>query len=133
MKDNITILQLNFLLEIFKKGNNKAVPDIIDEMLATLSPREVLVLKLRYGLEDEKTRTLAAVGRELMLTRERVRQIEAKAFRKLRHSSRLKVLFPQLEITYIYYQTQIDQLEDKIKILMGRKICRERLNKYENA
>ena len=58
----------------------------------TLTPREAKVLKLRFGLEDGKSRTLEEVGREFMVTRERIRQIEAKALRKLRHPSRSKKL-----------------------------------------
>ena len=58
----------------------------------TLTPREAKVLKLRFGLEDGRPRTLEEVGREFMVTRERIRQIEAKALRKLRHPSRSKKL-----------------------------------------
>ena len=58
----------------------------------TLTPREAKVLKLRFGLEDGKSRTLEEVGREFNVTRERIRQIEAKALRKLRHPSRSKKL-----------------------------------------
>ena len=62
------------------------------EVLATLTPREEKVLRLRFGLEDGRTRTLEEVGREFNVTRERIRQIEAKALRKLRHPSRSKKL-----------------------------------------
>ena len=62
------------------------------EVLATLTPREEKVLRLRFGLEDGRTRTLEEVGREFHVTRERIRQIEAKALRKLRHPSRSKKL-----------------------------------------
>lgn len=67
------------------------------EVLSTLTPREAKVLKLRYGLEDGKARTLEEVGREFNVTRERIRQIEAKALRKLRHPSRSKKLKDFLE------------------------------------
>lgn len=60
------------------------------EVLKTLTPREEKVLKLRFGLEDGHTRTLEEVGKEFNVTRERIRQIEAKALRKLRHPSRSK-------------------------------------------
>lgn len=60
--------------------------------MGTLTPREAKVLKLRFGLEDGKSRTLEEVGKEFMVTRERIRQIEAKALRKLRHPSRSKKL-----------------------------------------
>ncbi len=62
------------------------------EVLDTLTPREEKVLKLRFGLEDGRTRTLEEVGKEFNVTRERIRQIEAKALRKLRHPSRSKKL-----------------------------------------
>ena len=61
-------------------------------VLDTLTPREEKVLRLRYGLDDGRTRTLEEVGREFNVTRERIRQIEAKALRKLRHPSRSKRL-----------------------------------------
>jgi len=62
------------------------------DVLDTLTPREEKVLKLRFGLEDGRTRTLEEVGKEFDVTRERIRQIEAKALRKLRHPSRSKKL-----------------------------------------
>ena len=58
----------------------------------TLTPREEKVLRLRFGIEDGRTRTLEEVGKEFNVTRERIRQIEAKALRKLRHPSRSKKL-----------------------------------------
>ena len=64
----------------------------LEEVMQTLTPREAKVLKLRFGLEDGKARTLEEVGREFKVTRERIRQIEAKALRKLRHPSRSKRL-----------------------------------------
>ncbi len=62
------------------------------DVLSTLTPREEKVLRLRFGLEDGRTRTLEEVGKEFKVTRERIRQIEAKALRKLRHPSRSKKL-----------------------------------------
>ncbi|MBQ8585252.1 MAG: RNA polymerase sigma factor RpoD [Butyricicoccus sp.] len=62
------------------------------EVLSTLTPREEKVLRLRFGIEDGHTRTLEEVGKEFNVTRERIRQIEAKALRKLRHPSRSKKL-----------------------------------------
>jgi len=62
------------------------------EVLETLTPREQKVLKLRFGLDDGRARTLEEVGKEFSVTRERIRQIEAKALRKLRHPSRSKKL-----------------------------------------
>ena len=60
--------------------------------ISALTPREEKVLKLRFGIEDGRTRTLEEVGKEFNVTRERIRQIEAKALRKLRHPSRSKKL-----------------------------------------
>ncbi len=62
------------------------------DVLKTLTPREEKVLRLRFGLEDGRPRTLEEVGKEFNVTRERIRQIEAKALRKLRHPSRSKKL-----------------------------------------
>ena len=62
------------------------------DVLSTLTPREEKVLKLRFGIEDGRSRTLEEVGKEFNVTRERIRQIEAKALRKLRHPSRSKKL-----------------------------------------
>ena len=64
----------------------------LEDVLSTLTPREKKVLELRFGLEDGRNRTLEEVGKEFNVTRERIRQIEAKALRKLRHPSRSKVL-----------------------------------------
>lgn len=64
----------------------------LSEILGTLTPREEKVLRLRFGLEDGRPRTLEEVGKEFDVTRERIRQIEAKALRKLRHPSRSKKL-----------------------------------------
>ena len=69
----------------------------LEEVLSTLNEREQKVLKLRFGLEDGRTRTLEEVGKEFDVTRERIRQIEAKALRKLRHPSRSKKLKDYLE------------------------------------
>jgi len=69
----------------------------LDGVLDSLSPREKRVLQLRFGLEDGKQRTLEEVGREFGVTRERIRQIEAKAIRKLRHPTRAKKLKDYLE------------------------------------
>lgn len=64
----------------------------MDEVLDTLTDREENVLRLRFGLDDGKMRTLEDVGKVFNVTRERIRQIEAKALRKLRHPSRSKQL-----------------------------------------
>lgn len=69
----------------------------LGEVLSSLTPREEKVLRLRFGLEDGRPRTLEEVGKEFSVTRERIRQIEAKALRKLRHPSRSKKLKDFLE------------------------------------
>jgi len=69
----------------------------LEDVLKTLTPREEKVLSLRFGLDDGRARTLEEVGQEFGVTRERIRQIEAKALRKLRHPSRSKKLKDYLE------------------------------------
>jgi len=71
--------------------------ELVEDVLDTLNPRERRVLQLRFGLEDGRSRTLEEVGREFGVTRERIRQIEAKALRKLRHPSRSRKLKDFLE------------------------------------
>ena len=71
--------------------------DQLEEVLSTLTEREQKVLKLRFGLDDGRARTLEEVGKEFDVTRERIRQIEAKALRKLRHPTRRKKLEDYLE------------------------------------
>ena len=73
-------------------ASHTLLKDQLGEVLKTLTPREEKVLRLRYGLEDGRSRTLEEVGKEFNVTRERIRQIEAKALRKLRHPSRSKKL-----------------------------------------
>lgn len=72
----------------------------INKVLSTLNPREQRVLQLRFGLEDGQSRTLQKVGEELNVTRERIRQIEARALRRLRHPSRRIILENFLPIVY---------------------------------
>lgn len=72
----------------------------LNKVLHTLTPREEMVIKLRFGLDDGRTRTLEEVGKEFNITRERIRQIEAKALRKLRHQSRSKILKGFLNDSY---------------------------------
>ena len=78
-------------------ASKQLLKEQIDEVLSTLTPREKRVLQLRFGLEDGRTRTLEEVGLEFSVTRERIRQIEAKALRKLRHPSRSRKLRDYLE------------------------------------
>ena len=75
-----------------ERAETNILKEQIEQVLNTLTPREEMVLKLRYGLEDSHPRTLEEVGKEFNVTRERIRQIEAKALRKLRHPNRLKKL-----------------------------------------
>ncbi|MEJ7840079.1 MAG: sigma-70 family RNA polymerase sigma factor, partial [Thermomicrobiales bacterium] len=78
-------------------ANRQLLREQVEDVLNTLSDREREVLNMRYGLEDGRTRTLEEVGRVFGVTRERIRQIEAKALRKLRHPSRAKMLRDFLE------------------------------------
>jgi RNA polymerase primary sigma factor len=76
----------------FESASSEILKTHIEDVLDTLNPRERRVIELRYGLKDSRIRTLEEVGKEFGVTRERIRQIEAKALRKLRHPSRSKRL-----------------------------------------
>ncbi|MFC1937797.1 RNA polymerase sigma factor RpoD [Chloroflexota bacterium] len=78
-------------------ASRQLLKEQIGEVLSSLTPREQRVIQLRFGLEDGRSRTLEEVGREFNVTRERIRQIEAKALRKLRHPSRSRKLKDYLE------------------------------------
>ena len=78
-------------------ASHQLLREQIDDVLFSLNPRERRVLQLRFGLDDGRSRTLEEVGREFGVTRERIRQIEAKALSKLRHPSRSKKLKDYLE------------------------------------
>ncbi|MFC2041226.1 sigma-70 family RNA polymerase sigma factor, partial [Chloroflexota bacterium] len=78
-------------------ASKQLLKEQIDEVLSCLTYREQRVLRLRFGLEDGRSRTLEEVGQEFNVTRERIRQIEAKALRKLRHPSRSRKLKDYLE------------------------------------
>lgn len=78
--------------DIFEVSSHNILSESIKGILKTLTPREAKVVSLRFGLEDGRDRTLEEVGYEFNVTRERIRQIEAKAMRKLRHPSRSKKL-----------------------------------------
>ncbi|HEY6959404.1 MAG TPA: RNA polymerase sigma factor RpoD, partial [Candidatus Limnocylindria bacterium] len=78
-------------------ASHKLLKEQVESVLEGLTLRERRVLQLRFGLEDGRTRTLEEVGREFNVTRERIRQIEAKALRKLRHPSRSRKLKDYLE------------------------------------
>lgn len=81
----------------FESASQELLKGHIGDVLSTLNPREQKVLELRFGLRDGRTRTLEEVGKEFGVTRERIRQIEAKALRKLRHPSRSKRLKDYLD------------------------------------
>lgn len=78
-------------------ASRQLLKEQIEDVLASLTPRERRVLQLRFGLEDGRSRTLEEVGKEFNVTRERIRQIEAKALRKLRHPTRSRKLKDYLE------------------------------------
>ncbi len=78
-------------------ASRQLLKDQIDDVLSTLTPRERRIIQLRFGLGDGVSRTLEEVGKEFNVTRERIRQIEAKALRKLRHPSRSSKLRGYLE------------------------------------
>jgi len=78
-------------------ASKQLLKEQIDDVLSSLTPRERRVLRLRFGLEDGRSRTLEEVGKEFNVTRERIRQIEAKALRKLRHPSRSRRLRDYLD------------------------------------
>jgi RNA polymerase primary sigma factor len=76
----------------YEYANRSMETERINEVLSQLTDREARVIRLRYGLEDGRTHTLEEVGKEFNVTRERIRQIEAKALKKLRHPARAKLL-----------------------------------------
>jgi RNA polymerase primary sigma factor len=78
-------------------ASKELLKENIEEVLSTLSDREAKVLKMRFGLEGKNPMTLEEVGKEFGVTRERIRQIEAKALRKLKHPSRRKKLQDYLD------------------------------------
>jgi len=82
---------------LYDKVSRELLKDALNTVLETLSPREKKVLIMRFGLEDGKPKTLEEVGREFKVTRERIRQIEAKAIRKLKHPTRARKLKDFLE------------------------------------
>lgn len=77
---------------LYDKVSRELLKDALNKVLETLSPREKKVLMMRFGLEDGKPKTLEEVGKEFKVTRERIRQIEAKAIRKLKHPTRARKL-----------------------------------------
>lgn len=96
------------------------IKEQIDEVLSSLSPREQRVLQLRFGLEDGRSRTLKEVGEEFHVGKERTRQIEAKALRKLRHPARARKLKDYLDEEKPHAQyTPVDKL---LRAIFGESI-----------
>jgi len=86
------LIDQGFEDEIERRVDSEILGGRIDTVLETLAPRERRVLELRFGLKDGRSRTLETVGREFNVTRDRIRQIEAKALRKLRHPKNSRLL-----------------------------------------
>ena len=84
-------------LEQYDYAANELLKDELNDVLLGLTDREEKVLRLRFGMDDGRARTLEEVGKEFNVTRERIRQIEAKALRKLRHPSRSRKLKDYLD------------------------------------
>jgi RNA polymerase primary sigma factor len=82
---------------MYDRVSRELLKDAVVDVLETLSPREKKVLVMRFGLDDGKPKTLEEVGKEFKVTRERIRQIEAKAIRKLKHPTRARKLRDYLE------------------------------------
>lgn len=93
-----------------EKKETEVLADQIDDVLSSLTPREQRMLQLRFGLKDGHSHTLAEIGQEFGVTRERIRQIEAKALRKLRHPSRSRKLRD--------YLSSIDELDNSSQDLL---------------
>ena len=87
----------SFTIGVSDAASHQLLKEQVEDVLDSLTGRERRVLQLRFGLDDGRQRTLEEVGREFGVTRERIRQIEAKALRKLRHPSRSKKLRDYLE------------------------------------
>lgn len=79
-------------LSLYSDTEKKEISGYIQKVLGTLTPKEEKVIRMRFGIGVDRDHTLEEVGRDLFITRERVRQIEAKALRKLKHPSRLRSL-----------------------------------------
>jgi RNA polymerase primary sigma factor len=82
---------------LYDKVSRELLKDALGNVLETLSPGEKRVLIMRFGLDDSKPKTLEEVGKDFKVTRERIRQIEAKAIRKLKHPTRARRLKDFLE------------------------------------
>ena len=95
--DEIDFIEDRNALPPVDTASKQLLKEQLSEVLSEMTPREQRVLILRFGLEDGRSRTLEEVGQEFNVTRERIRQIEAKALRKLRHPSRSRRLKDYLE------------------------------------
>jgi len=92
MKNKSHLCQVTRQIWSYNYGIKTLLREDLEGVLATLSPRERDVLRLRYGIDDGRMKTLEEIGQIFDVTRERIRQIEAKALRKLRHPNRNGVL-----------------------------------------
>jgi RNA polymerase sigma factor (sigma-70 family) len=98
LRDFIENIEDPYAVSLFDEVERRIIKKQIDLVLSSLGPRLQRVIQLRFGLEDGRSRTLEEVGKELNVTRERIRQIEEKALRKLRHPSRSRKLRKYLEL-----------------------------------
>src|SRR3546814_18453798 len=99
--------------------------DVVKEVLDSLTPREAKVLRMRFGIEMSTDQTLEEVGKQFDVTRERIRQIEAKALRKLRHPSRADTLKSFLQGQKVSWASS----SCLVRAEVGRWLCRERLGR----
>lgn len=98
----------------------------VNHVLSTLTMREQTVIKMRFGFDDYNKMTLEEVGKEFKVTRDRIRQIEAKALRKLRHPNRSRIL------KYGLIEFNLEEKKEEIKIIESRKLSEKALEEYKN-
>jgi RNA polymerase sigma factor (sigma-70 family) len=115
------------LIDELYKPASKEVKEIVERVLTTLSSHESEVLKLRFGLEDGYPHELEEIGEKYGVTRERIRQIECKALRKLRHQSRSRQLMKAL------YFDELKEADEKRNLLNRLKLMYAVVKKYEEA
>lgn len=117
---------------IFSINSNEVVSypvdlkESVDHVLSTLTMREQTVIKMRFGFDDYNKMTLEEVGKEFKVTRDRIRQIEAKALRKLRHPNKSRIL------KYGLIAFNLEEEKEKIKIIESRKLSEKALEEYNN-
>lgn len=98
----------------------------VNHILTTLTMREQTVIKMRFGFDDYNKMTFEEVGKEFKVTRDRIRQIEAKALRKLRHPNRSRIL------KYGLIEFNLEEKKEEIKIIESRKLSEKALEEYKN-